>query len=128
MQEGDASSIALLGMLQTATEGMPTAVAAEHADTIFELLRQALGCRQQQPAAMRDVGRVEHKAVQAFVAATLKLSEARFKPIFLRLLEWASVSSKTQSGGHRLPCARACRVHNGVLCSKPPSTDISWLK
>lgn len=100
MQEGDASAIAVLGMLQTATEGMATSVAAEHADTIFELLRQALDCRQQQPAAIQDVERVEHKTVQAFVAATLKLSEARFKPIFLRLLEWASVSSKTHSGAH----------------------------
>ena len=77
---------------------MPSAVAAEHADSIFELLRRALDCRQQQPAAMQDVGRVEGKAVQAFVAATLKLSEARFKPIFLRMLEWSSLSSQTQSG------------------------------
>ncbi|KAK9825496.1 hypothetical protein WJX74_001182 [Apatococcus lobatus] len=97
LQEGDASAIALLEMLQTATEGMPTAVAAEHADSIFELLRQALDCRQQQPAAVQDIGHIEQKAAQAFVSATLKLSEARFKPLFLRLLEWTS--SKSQSDG-----------------------------
>ncbi len=97
-QEGEDSAVALLTMLQTATESMPTAVAAEHAAAIFELLMQALNCRQQQPAAMRDVGRVESQAVKATVAATMKLSEGRFKPLFLRLLEWASVPSSSQPG------------------------------
>ncbi|KAK9866983.1 hypothetical protein WJX84_002095 [Apatococcus fuscideae] len=95
-REGEDSAVALLTMLQTATESMPTAVAAEHAAAIFELLMQALNCRQQQPAAMRDVGRVESQAVKATVAATMKLSEGRFKPLFLRLLEWASVPSSSQ--------------------------------
>ena len=98
MQEGDASAVAMLAMLQTATESMPTAVAAEHAASIFDLLMRALDCRQQPPAAMQDVGRVEAQAVQVFVAATMKLSEARFKPLFLRLLEWASVPSLSRPG------------------------------
>ena len=98
MQEGDASAVALLAMLQTATEGMPTAAAAEHATSVFELIMRALDCRQQQPGGMRDVGRVESQAVQAILAATMKLSEARFKPLFLRLLEWASVPSLSRPG------------------------------
>jgi H+/gluconate symporter-like permease len=37
----------------------------------------------------------EEAAVSALIALVLKLSEARFKPLFLRLLEWALQPSTT---------------------------------
>jgi U3 small nucleolar RNA-associated protein 10 len=40
-----------------------------------------------------DVHAVEHAAVQTLLAVVMKLSEARFRPLFLRLVEWASAAA-----------------------------------
>jgi U3 small nucleolar RNA-associated protein 10 len=40
-----------------------------------------------------DVHAVEQAAVQTLLAVVMKLSEARFKPLFLRLVEWASAAA-----------------------------------
>jgi U3 small nucleolar RNA-associated protein 10 len=48
---------------------------------------------------------VEAAAVAAFVALTLRLTEARFKPLFFRILEWAEAVPAGDSGAHpRPPC------------------------
>ncbi len=41
---------------------------------------------------------MEAAATSALVAATMKLSEAQFKPLFLRLLGWASGPPAGQPG------------------------------
>ncbi|KAF5840504.1 BP28, C-terminal domain-containing protein, partial [Dunaliella salina] len=41
----------------------------------------------------------EQAAISALVALVLKLSEARFKPLFLRLLEWATLPAISTAGG-----------------------------
>ena len=64
---------------------------------------------------------VERAATAALVAATMKLSEAQFKPLFLRLLAWASAPPAGQPGSAaRLPSCR--RGLLGVLphdCAPP---------
>ena len=44
------------------------------------------------PSLAGHVHEVEAAAIRAVVALIMKLTESRFKPLFLRLLEWAAVS------------------------------------
>ncbi len=46
--------------------------------------------------------------MQAFVGLTMRLTEARFKPLFFRLLEWAHAVPAADSGACMLGwCGRA---------------------
>ncbi|KAK9810295.1 hypothetical protein WJX72_008160 [[Myrmecia] bisecta] len=90
LKEGDASASALLAMVSTSVERMDAPTAAAHSDAIFGFLLRALDMRQQRPAGITSLDATERAAIAALVAATMKLSEARFKPLFLRLLDWSS--------------------------------------
>ena len=80
--------MALLQMVSLAVGRMQTAVAASHAEALWSFLLHALDARQQHPGP--SVHLVEAAATELLVKVTLKLSEARFKPLFLRLLDWAA--------------------------------------
>lgn len=99
MEAGPEPSAALLGLVADAATGMEATVAATHHEAIFAFLLKALDVRHAAPAAL--VGHehvVEQQAVSALVALTLKLSESRFKPLFLRLVEWGSSSQASGLG------------------------------
>ena len=86
-------------MAQRTIEQMDAPTAAQHADTCFTFLTKALDLRQRRPASLTAaLGPVEQGSVAVLLALTLKLSEAKFKPLFLRLLEWASSPPAAQPG------------------------------
>lgn len=58
----------------------------------------------QAEAQSEEVVSVEGAAVSALVAAVMKLSEAQFKPLFLRLLSWASTPPAGQPGDISVYC------------------------
>ena len=60
------------------------------------------------PPSPRSDGldRCEAAAVACFVGLTMRLTEARFKPLFFRLLEWAHAVPAADSGAQR--AQRAC--------------------
>lgn len=90
--------MALLGMLRHSVEGMQASAAAAHSDLLAGLLLRALDVRQRQPVSLPGDGvdAVESASVALLVALTLKLSEKRFKPLFLRIFEWASTQPAGQ--------------------------------
>jgi U3 small nucleolar RNA-associated protein 10 len=101
-QAAAAPAAALLAMLATAAAAMEPKAAAQHADAMFAFLLRALDVRQRRPAALAAHGEaaldgVEAAAVRGLVALVMKLSEARFKPLFLRLVEWSSALSTPES-------------------------------
>lgn len=92
---------ALLDMLATAIGAMDAAAIASYHETVFAALLRALDSRRRavlgadnaaEAAISADVQRMESAAVEALVELTLKLSESRFKPLFFRLLEWATAA------------------------------------
>jgi U3 small nucleolar RNA-associated protein 10 len=83
-------------MTKRVVSGMQPATAAVHADALFGFLQRAMDVRQQARAALTGAASVEKAAVSVLVTATMKLSEKQFKPLFLRLLSWAS----TAPAGH----------------------------
>lgn len=42
---------------------------------------------------------VHHKAVNAFVALTLKINESTFKPLLLRSIDWAFIETSNSTKG-----------------------------
>lgn len=87
-----ASAIALLKMVAATANGMDTKTAATYHESLFSFLLKALDSRQ--AGSFAGAGgathhAIESAAVQAMLALVMKLSESRFKPLFLRLLEWA---------------------------------------
>lgn len=79
-------------MVERAVAAMAPATAAAHADALFGFLQRALGVRQRGGVAPADADAIERAAAATLVAATMKLSEKQFKPLFLRLLAWASTA------------------------------------
>lgn len=85
-------------MVERAVAAMQPATAAAHADALFGFLQQALDVRQRDGVPSADATAVERAATATLVAATMKLSEKQFKPLFLRLLTWASTPPAGQPG------------------------------
>lgn len=82
---------------------------ASQADRVWAFLLRALDARQRLsvsslPAAHASAA--EAAAVDVLVALVLKLSEARFRPLFLRLLDWAGSPPAATPGVPPLSCAR----------------------
>ena len=94
---GEAPALALLDLLHTTVQGIKTGEVGAHHEAIFAFLLRPLDVRQERPNNV-SVERIETAAVECLVTLTLKLSELRFKPLFLRLLEWASVAPASQPG------------------------------
>ena len=98
MQEGEAATVSLLAMAQRAVEQMDPAAAAQHADFCFSFLLKVFDLRQRRPASLPSLHAAEQAGTSVLLALTMKLSEAKFKPLFLRLLDWASTPPAAQPG------------------------------
>ena len=98
----------------------PQAVASQ-ADGLWAFLLRLLDVRQrlssgQGPVPAAQVAAVEGAAVEALVALALKLSEARFRPLFLRLVDWAGSPPAATPGAP--PCcagAGGAHCHNDIM-------------
>lgn len=90
MEAGEASTVALLDIVTATAQALDAKTAPAHLETVFGTLLRALDVRALKPAGIQSVPRVEKAAVAALISLVMKLSESRFKPLFLRLLEWAS--------------------------------------
>ena len=55
------------------------------------------------------------------MALTMKLSEAKFQPLFLRLLDWASTAHAGSTGAQ--PGLPAVMSHTPAAASEPPLPD-----
>ena len=128
--------LALLAITRAATDAAPAATIARLANQLWPFLLSALDARQAsalppaaaQPAAdPDDVEAVEAAAIGLLVAVTLKLSESRFKPLFLRLQAWASVAPPDQPG--RLTIRGAIGPGLAPCCSQTSACmahTLSW--
>lgn len=77
-------------MAGSTLEKLKASAAAAHTDLLWGFILRVMELRQKQPPSIPVFQAVEEAAVQLLVKLTLKLSEAQFKPRFLRLLDWAA--------------------------------------
>eukprot|EP00884_Botryococcus_braunii_P015620 jgi/Botrbrau1/2741/Bobra.0164s0021.1 len=91
LADGAAPAVGVLQIAERMVSRMDAAAADAVVEQLFGLVRRALDVRREarlgDPA---DVAAVEAAAGAVLVATTLKLKDARFKPLFLALLEWAA--------------------------------------
>ncbi|KAG2486505.1 hypothetical protein HYH03_014807 [Edaphochlamys debaryana] len=93
-----APAAALLTMVGAAAASLEPKLAVQYHEHMFAFLLRALDVRQRRPPPLAAHGDaaidiVEAAAIAALVSLVMKLSESKFKPMFLRLLEWASTVS-----------------------------------
>jgi U3 small nucleolar RNA-associated protein 10 len=110
-----APAVALLGMVAATASAMDAQAAAAYHEQLFAFLLRALDARQRRllpggagAAGSGALAQLEGAAVAALVALVMKLSEARFKPLFLRLLEWAAAPGPGVAGVGRVAALLAC--------------------
>ena len=102
LNAGDAPAVALLQQVMVLVEAMDSAAAALHHEPIFAFFLRCLDVRRVHgdDAAAAATDAVEAAAVSATVALVLKLSEARFTPLFMTALEWSR--ARTEGGARPL--------------------------
>lgn len=105
--------MSLLAMAQRTIEQMDPTTAAQHADLCFTFLLRALDLRQKRPASLPVLQSVEQGSVGVLLALTMKLSEAKFKPLFLRLLDWGGTPPAAQPDAK--PLGRQVALFTAVL-------------
>jgi U3 small nucleolar RNA-associated protein 10 len=124
-----AAAVALLELVRQLCSAIEPSVAMTYHEQLLALLLRALdtrhkwlaaatGQQQQQRAAgaadspdaaaaaaaiasfgHSEVHAVEAAAVAALAALVMKLSESKFKPLFLRIVDWANVGSSSSTAG-----------------------------
>ena len=69
---------------------LDSAAAAAAGDAVWGFALRVLAFRQEPPAGLGSMRPVEEAALQLVMSLTLKLTESSFKPMFLRLVDWAA--------------------------------------
>lgn len=116
MQEGEAALQALLAIANACIIRAQAGTVASHADGLWSFLLRALDLRQRQQRRFTgragfttaSVARVEGAVLAAMVGAVEKLTEAKFRPLFTRMLDWSSSPPAASPGAHTA-MARRCR-------------------
>ena len=80
----------LLQLVTRTVRELPPEDAAVNADGIWSFSLKVLSFRQEPPAGITAVRPIEDAAIALVLALTLKLTEPIFKPLFLRLVDWAA--------------------------------------
>lgn len=97
VENGEASVSAIFEMLAVVASKMDRPSVVTYHAKIFESCLIALDLRRQHPESIKNMGKVEASVINALVALIMKLSEATFKPLFVRSLDWAE--SEVESYG-----------------------------
>ncbi|TVU14983.1 hypothetical protein EJB05_38480 [Eragrostis curvula] len=97
---GEASLSLAFQMLANLIGTMDRLAIGTYHSKIYEHCLTALDLRRQNLDNLRDINMVEQSIIHAIIALTMKLTEATFRPLFLRTLEWAE-SEMEQSSSKR---------------------------
>lgn len=80
----------LLHLTGHLVDTLDTAAAATSGDAVWAFALRVLAFRQDSPPGLGSVKPLEEAALKLVMSLTLKLTEGRFKPMFLRLVDWAA--------------------------------------
>ena len=80
----------LLQLTGRLVDMLDSATASAAGDAVWSFALRVLAFRQESPAGLGSVRHVEEAALHLVMSLTLKLTESRFKPMFLRLVDWAA--------------------------------------
>uniref|UniRef100_A0A0E0KTI8 BP28 C-terminal domain-containing protein n=1 Tax=Oryza punctata TaxID=4537 RepID=A0A0E0KTI8_ORYPU len=86
---GEASLSLAFEMLSTLVGTMDRLAVGTYHTKIYEHCLVALDLRRQHLDSLKNIAIVEQSIIHAITTLTMKLTEATFRPLFLRTLEWA---------------------------------------
>lgn len=89
LQRGETSMLASIEMLDLVVTSFDKPSVLAHYKRVFELCLGAFDLRRRPPNPLTSVTVVETSIISLFTGLVLKLSENTFKPLFVRILEWA---------------------------------------
>ncbi|CAM6083052.1 unnamed protein product [Calypogeia fissa] len=98
IEAGEDSTCALFDMLAAITAKADRASVATYRGRIFEFCLTAFDLRGRGLSTLQSVSKVETAVVNAVVLLVMKLSETTFKPLFVKILEWAESETETKDG------------------------------
>jgi U3 small nucleolar RNA-associated protein 10 len=97
---GAESLLAVLTLLNKALSQSDRAGISANYKAVFRFVLQVLDLRRlTKTLALRDVNAVEDSTVRVFVRLVLKLNETTFRPLFLRIYDWAALDLVEESDG-----------------------------
>lgn len=99
VQSGDSSLIVYFGMVANLITVMDRSFIDNYCAKIFDLCLRALDIRSQQPASVNNIYIVEKSVINTLIVLTMKLTETKFKPLFIRSIEWAESGSEVANLG-----------------------------
>ncbi|KAL3702523.1 hypothetical protein R1sor_020545 [Riccia sorocarpa] len=94
VEAGEESTCALFDMLGAMTSKLDRPAVAAYHVKIFDFCLAAFDLRRK--SLLPNVSRVESSVVSAIVSLVMKLSETSFKPLFVKVLEWAESEEPTE--------------------------------
>ena len=120
---------ALLAVVHHALREMPREAVAVCYKPAFRFLLTAFDLRRAHAAALgeRALSSIEERALAAFVALALKLSETQFRPLFLRTVDWAVVDLLPE-GGEADASARAALSARSLVLYRLVSALLDQLR
>lgn len=89
VSSGDSSITVFFGMLASLIGTMDRPSVGGYHGKIFDLCLLALDLRRQRPVSLQCIDVVEKSVINTVIALTMKLTEAMFKPLLIRSIEWA---------------------------------------
>ena len=114
LQEGGVSVVELLQLTTRTVKGLDPDIAVVHADAVWSFSLKVLSFRQETPTGITGVRPIEDAAIALVLALTLKLTETTFKPLFLRLVDWAA--QPPSSGELSFTQKSVFPIFKGKLC------------
>lgn len=99
LRKGEASLLACINMLSLVVTSFDKSSVLAHYKTVFELCLRSFDLRRIHPSCLNCVTVVETSVISLFSALVLKLSESTFKPLFVRILEWAEMELPADDEG-----------------------------
>ncbi|MCO5557096.1 hypothetical protein L7F22_010652 [Adiantum nelumboides] len=89
LEKREESVLACIDMLSVIVTSFEKPSVLAHYKTIFELCLRSFDLRRRHPNSLTSISAVETAVISLFSGLVLKLSESTFKPLFVRVLEWA---------------------------------------
>lgn len=100
IQNGTKSTLALCSVVSQAIRSMTRDVMTSHYKQLFKFFLIAFDIRRTHSKAFdeSDINVIEDAIIGAFLDLVMKLNETLFKPLFLKVVDWATMELATDDG------------------------------
>ncbi|KAI8096220.1 uncharacterized protein BX664DRAFT_290957 [Halteromyces radiatus] len=98
VENGTKSTLALYSLVAQAIQSMPRDVITTHYKQIFKFFLLAFDMRRLHPDMdSTDIDELESSIIDSFLGLVMKLNETLFKPLFLKIVDWATVEQPDEN-------------------------------